>query len=102
MEYKELYEQLQSKLWNGGLLDRIYDPFHNEKGNLKTDEMLDVIDTCHKFADKLYEETNDEYVIKMLFKICEFVGETYLHGDVSEVAGTKYDPQYMFCEYKSK
>ena len=101
MEYKEIYEEMKKAIMdedgNGYLID-IYDPFHNSLANLESDKNLHCQDLCRKFAKKLYEDTGDKYVLEGLSLICQYVGECLNLGDVVKVAGTKYDPEFMFSD----
>lgn len=103
MEYKDIYEELNKALWgDNGLLFKLRDPFHNFLGNLERSETLETIEIAKKFAYKLYLDTNDEYAIKTLELICQFIGESFINADVAAVGGTEYDPELMFGEIKPK
>lgn len=97
MEYKDIYEELKHALWdeNDGLLFRIHDPFHNSLGNLERSETLETIEIVRKFANKLSLDTKDEYALKTLDLICQFIGESYINADCTEFGGTEYDPEFM-------
>lgn len=101
MEYKDIYEELEHALWgeNDGLLIKLRDPFHNYPGNLERSETLETIEIVNNFANKLALDTNDEYVIKIIDLICEFVGESHIQADASKVWGTEYDPEFMLSEF---
>ena len=98
MEYKDIYEELKRALWDesDGLLFKIHDPFHNSKGNLERSETLETIEIAKKFANKLALDTKDEYALKTLELICQFVGESFINADYFDYGGTEYDPEFMF------
>ena len=102
MEYKEIYEELKEALWGeyNGLLYKLHDPFHNYLGDLETTDTLETIEIAKKFAHKLALDINDQYALDTLNLICAFIGETFVQGDPTKVGGTKYDPEYMFDEFK--
>ena len=102
MEYKDIYEELKEALWgeNNGLLYKLYDPFHNYLGDLETTDTLETIEIAKKFAHKLALDINDQYALDTLSLICEFIGEAFVQGDPTKIGGTKYDPEFMFDEFK--
>ena len=117
MEYKDIYDELRTVLMGDefagtknedeigigfGHLTNLYDPFHNGRGKIDLDTHKRAIKICKKFADKLYLETKDEYVVKLLEELCIFTGECWINGDMEEIFGTDLDPEYMFDSYKKE
>lgn len=117
MEYKEIYDELRTVLWGDEIAETIVEGeigvdegylvnlrnqshiggFPAKIDRLNHDRLIRI---CKKFADKLYLETKDKYVIDILFEICAFVGDGCGFIDMGEVCGTSDDPTLFFCDYK--
>lgn len=117
MNYKEIYDELRTVLWGDefagtkneseegigfGYLNNLYNPFHTGATKIDEQRHARALKICRKFADKLYLDTKDEYVIKLLEEICIFTGECWIHADMSEIEGTSDDPEYMFDSFKKE
>lgn len=117
MEYKEIYDELYTVLWGDeiakteveglkgvdrGYLIELYNPFHTHLYKIIQDKHDRVSRIFKKFADKLYSETKDEYVIKLLSQACMYVGDIHFLTDIMEICGTKDDPGLMFDEFKKE
>lgn len=117
MNYKEIYDELRTVMWGDefantksedeigidyGYLISLYDPCHNSKGTIDNVYHQRVLRIFKKFADKLYLETKDEYVIKLLEEACIFTGEMWVNADMSDIMGTYDDPEYMFDSYDTE
>lgn len=103
MTYEELFNEIREAVWsnddnNNGIVFQWHDPFHNSLGKIESDENLRIQHLFHKFADKLYLDTKDENIAKILHYMCIFIGEAYTQTDIIESGayGTKYDPECMF------
>ena len=117
MEYKEIYDEINTVLWGDeiaktkekgvigvgmGYLPSLYDPCHNSLGKINRKKQERVYRLFKKFADKLYLETKDEYVIKLIDKACCFVGEMNNLVDMTEITRSEDDPEFMFSDYKKE
>lgn len=117
MEYKDIYKELQTVLWgdefaktakegeigvNNGYLIDLRNTYHFGGCPATVDRLLHnrVIRIFKKFADKLYLELKDKYIIDILLEICVFVGDGCSYLDMGEICGTADDPMYFFDGYK--
>lgn len=115
MDYKDIYYEIMDVLWG-----KDNHTYNEEKNRNNKDEEgvcgvkngyifhLDTKSIFHKralrlfkkFADKLYLDTKDEYIIKIIQEACGLIGDIHDREDLSEIAGTSDDPTYMFDDYK--
>lgn len=115
MEYKEIYDELQTVLWGDeiakteskdeigvdrGYLIKLYDPFHNSLSKIDPIYHDRVFRIFRKFADKLYLETKDKYVIELMSEACLYVESMFNLVDMMDIEGTDDDPGCMFDQYK--
>lgn len=108
MNYKDIYEELRTVLWADENVETVnkdekgaegYLPYLHNHGKINPVYHNRVLKIFKKFADKLYLETKDEYVIKLLDEACQFSSEVHHQADISGIECTEGDPEFMFNEY---